>query len=152
MYYAPKHAVAGKPSLLRHRIGGVAMAGSAIFISGVGLSAPAQARSVWDSEAACESGGKGQRDRQRLLRRTAVLRLDLEGLRRSRLRIARPPCQQSGPDRDRPARPGGAGTRRLVDLWQARWPDPPHPWCHQDRVALEDPCGDPPGHALGRRR
>jgi resuscitation-promoting factor RpfA len=57
MHYAPKHAAAGRPSPLRHRIGGVAIAGSAIFISGVALSAPAQARSVWDSVAACESGG-----------------------------------------------------------------------------------------------
>jgi hypothetical protein len=57
MYYAPKHAAAGKPGSLRDRIGGVAIAGSVIFISGVGFSAPAQARSVWDSVAACESGG-----------------------------------------------------------------------------------------------
>ena len=57
MHYAPKHAAAGKPRPLRHRILGVAIAGSATFLSGLVLSAPAQARSVWDSVAACESGG-----------------------------------------------------------------------------------------------
>jgi hypothetical protein len=57
MHYAPKQAAAGKRSLLRNRILGVAIAGSAVFITGIALSAPAQARSVWDSVAACESGG-----------------------------------------------------------------------------------------------
>jgi len=57
MYYAPKQAAAGKLSPLRNRILGVAIAGSATLISGLVLSAPAQARSVWDSVAACESGG-----------------------------------------------------------------------------------------------
>ena len=57
MHYAPKHAATGKSSPQRNRMVGIAVAGSAIFISGLGLSAPAQARSVWDSVAACESGG-----------------------------------------------------------------------------------------------
>ena len=58
MYYAPKHAAARKPRPLRNRIFGVAVAGSATFVTGVGLSASAQgAGSVWDTVAACESGG-----------------------------------------------------------------------------------------------
>ena len=57
MHYAPKHAATSKSSPQRNRMVGIAVAGSAIFISGLGLSAPAQARSVWDSVAACESGG-----------------------------------------------------------------------------------------------
>ena len=57
MHDAPKQAAAGKPSPLRNRILGVAIAGSAVFITGIGFSPPAQARSVWDSVAACESGG-----------------------------------------------------------------------------------------------
>ena len=57
MYYAPKHAVAGKPSPLRNRIAGVAIAASVTLITGVSLAAPAQARSVWDAVASCESGG-----------------------------------------------------------------------------------------------
>jgi resuscitation-promoting factor RpfA len=58
LYYAPKHAAARKPSPLRNRILGVAVAGSATFATGVGLSAPARAEgSVWDAVAACESGG-----------------------------------------------------------------------------------------------
>ncbi len=58
MYYAPKHAAARKPRPLRNRIFGVAVAGSATFVTGVGLSASAQAAgSVWDAVAACESGG-----------------------------------------------------------------------------------------------
>ncbi len=58
MYYAPKHAAARNPRPLRNRIFGVAVAGSATFVTGVGLSASAQAAgSVWDAVAACESGG-----------------------------------------------------------------------------------------------
>jgi len=58
LYYAPKHAAARKPRALRNRIVGVAVAGSATFVTGVGLSAPARAAgSVWDAVAACESGG-----------------------------------------------------------------------------------------------
>lgn len=57
MYYAPKHAAARPRRPLRKRITGVAIAGSATFVTGVGLSAPAQAASVWDVVAACESGG-----------------------------------------------------------------------------------------------
>lgn len=58
MYYAPKHAAARKPRSLRNRIFGVAVAGSATFVTGIGLSASAQgAGSVWDAVAACESGG-----------------------------------------------------------------------------------------------
>ena len=58
MYYVPKHAAARKPRPLCNRVAGVAIAGSATFITGVALSAPAQAAgSVWDAVAACESGG-----------------------------------------------------------------------------------------------
>ena len=58
MYYAPKHAAARAPRPLRNRITGVAIAGSATLVTGVALSAPAQAaRSVWDAVASCESGG-----------------------------------------------------------------------------------------------
>lgn len=58
MYYAPKHAAARKPRPPRNRILGVAVAGSATFVTGVGLSASAQAAgSVWDAVASCESGG-----------------------------------------------------------------------------------------------
>jgi peptidoglycan hydrolase-like protein with peptidoglycan-binding domain len=42
---------------LRKRIAGLAIAASAALVTGVGLSAPAEARSVWDAVAACESGG-----------------------------------------------------------------------------------------------
>ena len=62
MYYAPKHSHARKrpllqKGLLRNRLLGVALAGSATLVTGVSLSAPAQAASVWDAVAACESGG-----------------------------------------------------------------------------------------------
>jgi resuscitation-promoting factor RpfA len=58
LYYAPKHAAARARRPLRNRITGVALAGSATLVTGVALSAPAQAaRSVWDVVAACESGG-----------------------------------------------------------------------------------------------
>ena len=58
MYYAPKHAAARPSRQLRNRITGVALAGSATLVTGVALSAPAQAAgSVWDAVAACESGG-----------------------------------------------------------------------------------------------
>jgi hypothetical protein len=58
LHYAPKHAAAPKRSLIRHRIAGVAIVGSATLFTGVTLSAPAHAvGSVWDAVAACESGG-----------------------------------------------------------------------------------------------
>ena len=58
MYYVPKHAAARKPRPLRNRVAGVAIAGSATLVTGVGLSDPAHAAgSVWDAVAACESGG-----------------------------------------------------------------------------------------------
>jgi len=42
---------------MRNRIVGVAIAGSASLVTSVGLSTSAQAASVWDAVAACESGG-----------------------------------------------------------------------------------------------
>lgn len=42
---------------MRNRLIGLAVTGSATLVAGVGLSAPAQAGSVWDAVAACESGG-----------------------------------------------------------------------------------------------
>jgi hypothetical protein len=51
------HAATGKRSPLRNRLIGIAIAGSATLVTVVSLSGPAQARSVWDSVAACESGG-----------------------------------------------------------------------------------------------
>jgi hypothetical protein len=58
VYYAPKHAAPRKPRPLRNRMARVAVAGSATLVTGVSLSAPAEAAgSVWDAVAACESGG-----------------------------------------------------------------------------------------------
>jgi len=58
LYYAPKHAAVRRPRPLHKRITGVAIAGSATFVTGVALGAPANAAgSVWDAVAACESGG-----------------------------------------------------------------------------------------------
>ena len=58
MYYAPKHAAPRRTRPLRNSIFGAAIAGSATFVAGISLSAPAQAAgSVWDAVAACESGG-----------------------------------------------------------------------------------------------
>jgi len=58
LYYAAKHAAVRPPRPLGKRITGVAIAGSATFVTGVALGAPANAAgSVWDAVAACESGG-----------------------------------------------------------------------------------------------
>jgi peptidoglycan hydrolase-like protein with peptidoglycan-binding domain len=58
LYYAAKHAAVRPPRPLRKRITGVAIAGSATFVTGVALGTPANAAgSVWDAVAACESGG-----------------------------------------------------------------------------------------------
>jgi len=58
LYYAPKHAAVRRPRPLHKRITDVAIAGSATFVTGVALGAPANAAgSVWDAVAACESGG-----------------------------------------------------------------------------------------------
>jgi resuscitation-promoting factor RpfA len=57
MHYSPKHAALRSSGSLRRRLVGVAVAGSATIAGGVALSSPAQASSVWDRVAACESGG-----------------------------------------------------------------------------------------------
>ena len=64
MYHAPRHArnyvprhASPKSSVNRNRVAGVAFAGAATVTTGIAVSAPAQAASVWDTVAACESGG-----------------------------------------------------------------------------------------------
>src|SRR5450759_2320396 len=58
MFYQPQNRPAQKQSPLRNRLAGVAIAASAALVTGISLGAPAQASgSVWDSVAACESGG-----------------------------------------------------------------------------------------------
>lgn len=57
MHYSPKHAALRTSGSLRRRLVGVAVAGSATVAGGIALSSPAQASSVWDRVAACESGG-----------------------------------------------------------------------------------------------
>ena len=58
MYYERKHSSARNPRPLRKRLTALAIAASATIVTGVSLAAPAQAAgSVWDSVAACESGG-----------------------------------------------------------------------------------------------
>ena len=136
MYYATKHAAAGKPSPLRNRIGGVAIAGSAIFISGVGLSAPAQARSVWDSVAACESGGNWASNTGNGyyggLQFSSSTWKAYGGLGYvSRAHLASKAAQIATAQRVQAAQgPGAWGT------CGKRRTDPPHPWCRHHRVAL----------------
>lgn len=55
--YSPKHSAAKKQRSLRNRIIGVGLAGTATLATSVGLSPAAQAATVWDRVAACESGG-----------------------------------------------------------------------------------------------
>jgi len=58
MYFAPQYRPAQKRSLLHIRIARVALVAAAALVTGVSLGAPAQAAgSVWDTVAACESGG-----------------------------------------------------------------------------------------------
>jgi hypothetical protein len=57
VYYAPKHFAVRKCGLLRNRIAAIAIAASATLVTGVAVSPAAQAGSVWDAVAACESGG-----------------------------------------------------------------------------------------------
>ena len=58
LYYQPQHRPAQKRNFLRGRIAGAAVAATATLVTGVSLGAPAQAAgSVWDTVAACESGG-----------------------------------------------------------------------------------------------
>ncbi len=56
MNYLSKHASAKKTSV-KQRIAGVGIAGVATIAGGLTMAAPANAASVWDSVAACESGG-----------------------------------------------------------------------------------------------
>jgi resuscitation-promoting factor RpfA len=56
LFYSPKHSHAKKRPV-RNRLVGAAIAGTATLVTGVSLGGPAQAGSVWDAVAACESGG-----------------------------------------------------------------------------------------------
>jgi hypothetical protein len=56
MFYAPKHS-ARKPNPVKRRVTGVAVAGVATVAGGLATANTAQASSVWDRVAACESGG-----------------------------------------------------------------------------------------------
>ena len=56
MFYAPKHS-ARKANPVRRRATGVALAGVATVAGGLATASSAQAATVWDRVAACESGG-----------------------------------------------------------------------------------------------
>ena len=56
MFYAPKHS-ARKANPVRRRMAGVAVAGVATVAGGMVTASSAQASTVWDRVAACESGG-----------------------------------------------------------------------------------------------
>jgi hypothetical protein len=56
MFYAPKHS-ARKINPLKRRVTGAAVAGVASVAGGLAAAGSASAGSVWDSVAACESGG-----------------------------------------------------------------------------------------------
>ena len=56
MFYAPKHS-ARKVNPVRRRVTGVAVAGVATVAGGMATATSAQAATVWDRVAACESGG-----------------------------------------------------------------------------------------------
>ena len=56
MFYAPKHS-ARKINPVRRRVTGVAVAGVATVAGGMATASSAQASTVWDRVAACESGG-----------------------------------------------------------------------------------------------
>jgi hypothetical protein len=56
MFYAPKHS-ARKINPLKRRVTGAAVAGVASVAGGLATAGSASAGSVWDSVAACESGG-----------------------------------------------------------------------------------------------
>jgi peptidoglycan hydrolase-like protein with peptidoglycan-binding domain len=57
MHYSPKHAALRASGTLRRRLVGIAVAGSATIAAGVAAGSSAEASSVWDRVAACESGG-----------------------------------------------------------------------------------------------
>lgn len=57
MFYVPKHS-ARKPAPVRRRMAGVAVAGVATVGAGLATASGAQASSVWDRVAKCESGGR----------------------------------------------------------------------------------------------
>ena len=56
MFYAPKHS-ARKINPVRRRVTGVAVAGVATVAGGLATATSAQASTVWDRVASCESGG-----------------------------------------------------------------------------------------------
>ena len=74
------HASRARHFLGRLAVVGAVALGAPVALAGVADAAP---KGHWDRIAKCESGGKwSTSDRQRLLRRPAVLEVDVEGLRR----------------------------------------------------------------------
>ncbi|GAA2747932.1 resuscitation-promoting factor protein RpfA [Terrabacter aerolatus] len=59
MHYMSKHAATKKISV-KQRLAGVGIAGAATIVGGITTAGSAKAASVWDSVAACESGGNWQ--------------------------------------------------------------------------------------------
>ena len=63
MHYSPRHARryvprhAAPQGINKSRAAGVAIAGAASVTTGIAVAGPAEAASVWDSVASCESGG-----------------------------------------------------------------------------------------------
>jgi len=84
--------------------------------------APASSGGVnWAAIAACESGGTWAASTGTgFLRRSAVHRADLTGLRRRPVRLGGEPGHPGPADRRGPAGPGGPGHRRLARLRGAR--------------------------------
>ena len=125
MHYQSKHAVAKRLSM-KQRMAGVGIAGAATVVAGIGTASSASAAgSVWDRVAACESGGNwsintGNGYYGGLQFAGSTWRGFGGGQYASRADLA----TKSRADRRRPARPQGAGPRRLAGLLQACGPDP----------------------------
>ncbi|MEP6799116.1 MAG: transglycosylase family protein, partial [Lapillicoccus sp.] len=59
MHYSPKHVaeLTGSARSLKLRLAGIGIAGAATLAGGLATAQTAKAASVWDTVAACESGG-----------------------------------------------------------------------------------------------
>ncbi|MGI8717774.1 MAG: transglycosylase family protein, partial [Lapillicoccus sp.] len=57
MHYQSKHSARPNRSTVKARVLGIGVAGIATIAGGLATASPASAGSVWDSVAACESGG-----------------------------------------------------------------------------------------------
>ena len=124
MFYAPKHS-ARKHTPIRRRLAGVAVAGVATVGGGIATSTSAQAGTVWDRVAKCESGGNWSINTGNgFYGGLQFTSSTWKGFGGGRYASPGRPGQQVAADHHRQEGAEGAGPRCVAALQPGRGPDP----------------------------